>query len=130
MMNAERLFVGIQGLGIAEAANQKAVAYAKERLQGGGSDGTPGPVAIIDHPDVRKMLLSARAFAEGARALALWTALQMDIADRLTDPAVRKVAALLVSLMPPVVQDRFTHFVFQPAASPSPVLGGRGHLPQ
>src|SRR3546814_11246921 len=60
MMNAERLFVGIQGLGIAEAANQKAVAYAKERLQGGGSDGTPGPVAIIDHPDVRKMLLSGR----------------------------------------------------------------------
>src|SRR3546814_15033082 len=84
MMNAERLFVGIQGLGIAEAANQKAVAYAKERLQGGGSDGTQGPEAIIEPPAVRKILLSGGAFAEGARALALRTALALEIADRPT----------------------------------------------
>src|SRR3546814_1970811 len=102
MMNAERLFVGIQGLGIAEAANQKAVAYAKERLQGGGSDGTPGPVAIIDHPDVRKMLTSGRAFAEGARALALWTALQKEIADSHTEAHVRKEAYCLVASLTPV----------------------------
>lgn len=128
MMNAERLFVGIQGLGIAEAANQKAVAYAKERLQGGGSDGTPGPVAIIDHPDVRKMLLSGRAFAEGARALAIWTALQMDIADRHTDAAVRKEADLLVALMTPVVKAAFTDFGFETAVASQQVLGGHGYI--
>src|SRR3546814_12515104 len=60
MMNAERLFVGIQGLGIAEAANHKAVAYAKERLPGGGSDGTSGPVAIIANPAVRNMTSEER----------------------------------------------------------------------
>lgn len=128
MMNAERLFVGIQGLGIAEAANQKAVAYAKERLQGSGADGTPGPVAIINHPDVRKMLLSGRAFAEAARALAVWTALQMDIADRHPDAAVRKEADLLVALMTPVVKAAFTDFGFETAVASQQVLGGHGYI--
>jgi hypothetical protein len=128
MMNAERLFVGIQGLGIAEAANQKAVAYAKDRLQGSGADGTPGPVAIINHPDVRKMLLSGRAFAEGARALAVWTALQMDIADRHPDAAVRKEADLLVALMTPVVKAAFTDFGFETAVASQQVLGGHGYI--
>ena len=71
MMNAERLMVGVQGLGIAEAANQKAVAYARERLQGSGPDGV-GPVPIIAHPDVRKMLLTRprlRRGGAGARGL-------------------------------------------------------------
>src|SRR3546814_18591926 len=68
MMNAERLFVGIQGLGIAEAANQKAVAYAKARLQGGGSAGTPGPGAIIAPPDRRHKPLAGRAVAAGPPA--------------------------------------------------------------
>ena len=128
MMNAERLFVGIQGLGIAEAANQKAVAYARERLQGHGADGTPGPVAIINHPDVRKMLLSGRAFAEAARALAVWTALQMDIADRHPDAAVRKEADLLVALLTPVVKAAFTDFGFETAVTSQQVLGGHGYI--
>ncbi|MFG1343924.1 acyl-CoA dehydrogenase [Xanthobacter autotrophicus DSM 431] len=128
MMNAERLFVGIQGLGIAEAANQKAVAYAKERLQGHGADGTPGPVAIIHHPDVRKMLLTGRAFAEAARALAVWTALQMDIADRHPDEAVRKEADLLVALLTPVVKAAFTDFGFETAVASQQVLGGHGYI--
>lgn len=128
MMNAERLFVGIQGLGIAEAANQKAVAYARERLQGHGADGTPGPVAIIHHPDVRKMLLSGRAFAEAARALAVWTALQMDIADHHPKEAVRKEADLLVALLTPVVKASFTDFGFETAVASQQVLGGHGYI--
>jgi len=128
MMNAERLFVGIQGLGIAEAANQKAVAYAKERLQGHGTDGTPGPVAIINHPDVRKMLLTGRAFTEAARALAVWTALQMDIADRHPDEAVRREADGLVALLTPVVKAAFTDFGFETAVASQQVLGGHGYI--
>src|SRR3546814_345135 len=76
MMNAERLMVGIQGLGVAGAAYQQASAYARERLQGRSVDGMRGPVAIIEHADVRRMLLNIRAFVEGARALSGWTALQ------------------------------------------------------
>ncbi|MFG1333944.1 acyl-CoA dehydrogenase [Xanthobacter autotrophicus] len=128
MMNAERLFVGIQGLGIAEAANQKAVAYARERLQGHGADGTPGPVAIINHPDVRKMLLTGRAFADAARALAVWTALQMDIADRHPDATVRREADALVALLTPVVKAAFTDFGFETAVASQQVLGGHGYI--
>src|SRR3546814_20043715 len=69
MMNAERLMVGIQGLGVAGAAYQQASAYARERLQGLSVDGMRGPVAIIGHADVRRMLLNIRAFVEGERAL-------------------------------------------------------------
>ena len=83
MMNAERLMVGIQGLGIAGAAYQQAAAYAKDRLQGRSSDGGRGPVAIIDHADVRRMLLKVRSFVEAGRALAGWTALQWDRAQRI-----------------------------------------------
>ncbi|QRG09340.1 acyl-CoA dehydrogenase [Xanthobacter dioxanivorans] len=128
MMNAERLFVGIQGLGIAEAANQKAVAYARERLQGNGPDGTPGPVPIIAHPDVRKMLLSGRAFADAARALAVWTALQMDMAAHHPDAAVRAGADGLVALMTPVVKAAFTDFGFETAVASQQVLGGHGYI--
>lgn len=128
MMNAERLFVGIQGLGIAEAANQKAVAYAKERRQGHGADGTPGPVAIIAHPDVRKMLLTGRAFADAARALAVWTALQMDIAAHSPDAAARAEADGLVALMTPVVKAAFTDFGFETAVAAQQVLGGHGYI--
>ena len=83
MMNGARLAVGVQGLGITEAAYQNAVAYARERIQSRSLTGAkaPGKPAdpIIVHPDVRRMLLTARAFAEGGRAFAYWTALQADI---------------------------------------------------
>src|SRR3546814_10771687 len=74
------------------------------------------------------MLLSGRAFAEGARALAIWTALQMDIADRHTDAAVRKEADLLVALMTPVVKAAFTDFGFETAVASQQVLGGHGYI--
>ncbi|MFG1401090.1 acyl-CoA dehydrogenase [Xanthobacter sediminis] len=128
MMNAERLFVGIQGLGVAEAANQKAVAYARERLQGHGADGTPGPVAIIAHPDVRKMLLKGRAYIEAARALAVWTALQMDIAAHHPEAAARRDADGMVALLTPVVKAAFTDFGFETAVASQQVLGGHGYI--
>ena len=127
MMNAERLMVGVQGLGIAEAANQKAVAYARERLQGSGPDGV-GPVPIIAHPDVRKMLLTGRAFVEAARALAVWTALQMDIAARHPDADTRREADALVALITPVVKAAFTDFGFETAVASQQVFGGHGYI--
>lgn len=128
MMNAERLFVGVQGLGVAEAASQKAAAYARERLQGHGPDGTPGPVPIIAHPDVRRMLLTGRAFVEAARALGIWTALRMEVAARHPDPEARAEAAGLVALLTPVVKAAFTDFGFETAVSAQQVFGGHGYV--
>ena len=128
MMNAERLFVGIQGLGIGEAANQKAVAYARERLQGRSADGTRGPVPIIEHADVRKMLLTGRALTDAGRALAVWTALQMDIAARHPDEEERRKADGFVALLTPVVKAAFTDFGFEIAVMSQQVFGGHGYI--
>ncbi|MDO6965335.1 acyl-CoA dehydrogenase C-terminal domain-containing protein [Rhizobium alvei] len=128
MMNAERLFVGIQGLGIAEAANQKAAHYARERLQGRSADGSRGPVPIIEHPDVRKMLLTGRSFIDGARALAIWTAMQMDLASRHPDAEERRKADGMVALMTPVVKAAFTDFGFETAVISQQVFGGHGFI--
>lgn len=128
MMNAERLFVGMQGLGIAEAANQKAVDYARERVQGRSLDGNRGPVPIIEHPDVRRMLLAGRSFIDAARALAVWTAMQMDIADRHPDAEERARAGGFVALLTPVVKAAFTDFGFETAVLSQQVLGGHGYI--
>jgi alkylation response protein AidB-like acyl-CoA dehydrogenase len=128
MMNSERLFVGIQGLGVAEAAQQNAASYARERLQGRSADGARGPVPIIEHADVRKMLLQGRAFIGGARALAIWTAMQMDIAERHPDAAAQAHAAGMVALLTPVVKAAFTDMGFETAVTSQQVLGGHGYI--
>ncbi|QRM32901.1 acyl-CoA dehydrogenase C-terminal domain-containing protein [Microvirga sp. VF16] len=128
MMNAERLFVGIQALGIAEAANQKAANYARERLQGRSLDGIQTPVPIIEHPDVRKMLLSGRSFIEAARALSIWTAIQMDSAARHPDPKMRERADGFVALLTPVVKGAFTDFGLETAVLSQQVFGGHGYI--
>ncbi|AOH87241.1 acyl-CoA dehydrogenase (plasmid) [Sphingomonas panacis] len=128
MMNAERLFVGIQGLAIGEAANQKAVAYARERLQGRSADGARGPVPIIEHADVRKMLMTGRALTDAGRALAVWTALQMDVAARHPDAETRRVADGFVALLTPVVKAAFTDFGFETAVMSQQVFGGHGYI--
>ncbi|VDC29326.1 acyl-CoA dehydrogenase C-terminal domain-containing protein [Pseudogemmobacter humi] len=128
MMNAERLFVGMQGLGIGEAASQKAVAYARERRQGRGADGSLGPVPIIGHADVRGMLLTGRALTEAGRALGIWTALQMDIAARHPDPATRREAGGYVALLTPVVKAACTDFGFETAVKSQQVFGGHGYI--
>lgn len=128
MMNAERLMVGIQGLGVAGAAYQQAAAYAKDRLQGRSADGHSGPVPIIDHADVRRMLLGVRAFVEGGRALAGWTALQLDRAHTDSDPAERARADALVALLTPVIKASFTDLGFESAVQAQQVFGGHGYI--
>ncbi|AIT82276.1 acyl-CoA dehydrogenase family protein [Novosphingobium pentaromativorans] len=128
MMNAERLMVGIQGLGIAGAAYQQATGYARERLQGRSADGARGPVAIIEHADVRRMLLNIRAFVEAGRALAGWTALQLDRAHSHPDAQARAEANALVALLTPVVKAAFTDFGFESAVQAQQVFGGHGYI--
>ena len=128
MMNLERLFVGIQGLGIGEVAYQNASAYAKERLQGRSLDGTRSPVAIVEHPDVRKMLLTARAYNEGGRALAVWTALQMDKAAGETGPRADDGTARLIGLLTPVIKAALTDFGLEAAVLSQQVFGGHGYV--
>ncbi|OLP54363.1 acyl-CoA dehydrogenase [Rhizobium rhizosphaerae] len=128
MMNAERLFVGIQGLGIGEIALQKAAAYAHERLQGRSADGTRGPVPILEHADVRRMLLTGRALTEGGRALAIWTALQMDSAARHPDPEAAKAADGFVALLTPVIKAALTDWGFAITVEAQQVFGGHGYI--
>ncbi|MDF0544283.1 acyl-CoA dehydrogenase C-terminal domain-containing protein [Sphingobium sp. H39-3-25] len=128
MMNAERLFVGIQGLGVAGGAYQQAAAYAKDRLQGRGSTGGTGPVAIIEHADVRRMLLNIRAFVEAGRALAGWTALQLDRSHGHPEAGERAKADALVALLTPVIKASFTDFGFESAVQAQQVFGGHGYI--
>ncbi len=128
MMNAERLMVGIQGLGIAGASYIQAVGYAKERLQGRSADGARNPVPIIEHADVRRMLLNVRGFVEGARALAGWVALQMERSHHHADAGERAKADALVALLTPVVKAGFTDFGFESAVQAQQVFGGHGYI--
>lgn len=128
MMNAERLMVGIQGLGLASIAYQHAAEYARERLQGRNANGASGPVAIIEHADVRRMLLSIRAFVEAGRALAGWTALQLDRSHHHPDSEERHRAVQVVALLTPVVKAAFTDFGFEAAVQAQQVFGGHGYI--
>ncbi len=132
MMNGARLAVGVQGLGITEAAYQNAVAYAKDRGQGRSLTGVKAPDRpadpIIVHPDVRKMLLTARAYAEGGRAFAYWTALQADAQLHHPDEDTRKFAADMMALMTPVVKAFLTDNGFDCASQCLQVFGGHGYI--
>lgn len=132
MMNSERLSVGIQGLGAGEAAYQGAVAYAKERLQGRSLVGTKRPDLaadpIIVHPDVRRMLMTIRAYNEGCRALGVWVARSLDIMEHHPDPAERRRAEDFSALMTPVVKALFTDLGFESASIGMQVYGGHGFI--
>ncbi len=132
MMNTARLAVGVQGLGLAEASYQGAVAYARERLQGRSLSGPKHPELpadpIIVHPDVRRMLLTMRASIEGCRALAGWVARGLDLQQRSPDPETRQEALDLVALMTPVVKALFTDLGFEMANMGMQVLGGHGYI--
>jgi alkylation response protein AidB-like acyl-CoA dehydrogenase len=132
MMNDARLEVGIQGLGIAETAYQSAVAYARERRQGRALSGAREPEEpadpIIVHPDVRRMLLTMRAFTEGARALACWIGMAIDRAERDPDPAARQAADDLVALMTPIIKAYFTDEGSACANLGVQVMGGHGYI--
>lgn len=132
MMNTARIFVGIQGLGLAEVAYQNALAYAKDRLQGRALTGSKQPEKLADpltvHPDVRRMLLTMRAFTEGARALALEAALKLDIMHRHEDAKVREEADHFIQLMTPVIKSYFTDMGFEVANLAMQVHGGYGYI--
>jgi alkylation response protein AidB-like acyl-CoA dehydrogenase len=132
MMNAARLAVGIQGLGIAETAYQSARAYARERLQGRALNGAAAPDKpadpIIVHPDVRRLLLTIKANTEAARALALWVGLSLDIAERHADAQRRQEADDLVQLMTPIVKATLTDLGFTAANHGLQVFGGHGYI--
>ncbi len=132
MMNTARLDVGIQGLGIAEAAYQGAVAYARERLQGRALKGARYPELAADpilvHPDVRRALLTQRAYIQGCRALAVWVASEIDVSQRSPEPAERAAAAELVALLTPVLKAFLTDVGFECANLGVQVFGGHGYI--
>jgi alkylation response protein AidB-like acyl-CoA dehydrogenase len=132
MMNAARLGVGMQSLGLTEVAYQNAAAYAKDRIQMrslSGAKATDKPAdPIIVHPDVRKMLLTARAYAEGGRALAVWTTLQLDKEIATDDEQVRKECADLVALVTPIIKAFFTDNAWIATSHCLQVFGGHGYI--
>lgn len=132
MMNSARLYVGVQGLGVGEIAYQNALAYARERLQSRAITGAKYPDKradpIIVHPDVRRMLLAMRAFAEGSRALALEIALKLDLARRHPDAAVKQECDDFVQLLTPVVKSYLTDGGFEMASLAMQVYGGYGYI--
>jgi alkylation response protein AidB-like acyl-CoA dehydrogenase len=133
MMNAARLGVGLQGLAQGEVAYQNAVAYAKDRRQGRAlkpEDRDPGAKAdnLFVHPDVRRMLMEAKAFNEAARALILWGAMQVDLSRKSPDEAERQAADDLVSLLTPVIKGYLTDEGFEAAVNAQQVFGGHGYI--
>ena len=132
MMNAARLGVGNQSLGLTEVAYQNAVAYAKDRIQMRSLSGPKNPDkpadTIIVHPDVRKMLLTARAYAEGGRALAIYIALLIDKELSSDDEDERKDCADLVALLTPIVKAFLTDNGWLATSHCMQVFGGHGYI--
>lgn len=131
MMNAARLGVAMQGLGIAEVSYQNALAYAKDRLQMRALDGAKAPDKpadpIIVHPDIRRMLLTSKAFCEGARAMSYWIGMNLDISIKHPDEGVRQAADDLVALMTPVLKAYQTDMGFEVASLAIQTHGGAGY---
>ncbi|BDM23442.1 MULTISPECIES: acyl-CoA dehydrogenase C-terminal domain-containing protein [Pseudomonas] len=132
MMNYERLSIGIQGIGCAEASYQSAARYANERLQ---SRAASGPKAsekaadpIIEHGDVRRMLLTMRAFTEGGRAFAAYVGQQLDLARYAEDAGEREHAQRLVALLTPVAKAFFTDNGLESCVLGQQIFGGHGYI--
>ncbi|NNC47399.1 MAG: acyl-CoA dehydrogenase [Sphingomonas sp.] len=133
MMNAARLGVGLQGLAQGEVAYQNAVEYAKDRKQGRAlspEDRDPDAKAdsIFVHPDVRRMLMDARAFNQAARALILWGSLQVDLSRKSEDEEQRQTADDLISLLTPVIKGYLTDKGFETTVNAQQVFGGHGYI--
>ena len=132
MMNAARLGVGNQSLGLTEVAYQNALAYAKDRVQMRSLSGIKAKDKpadpIIVHPDVRKMLLTAKAYAEGGRALACYCALLVDQERSHTDEAMRQEAGELLALLTPIVKAFLTDNGYLSTTVCQQVFGGHGYI--
>ena len=128
MMNAARFAVGMQGISVAERAYQKAVGYARDRVQSRDLAGSAGPVAIIHHPDVKRMLMSMRAQTEAARALSYVTAAAFDAAHHHADEAARKANHAFYDFMVPIVKGWSTEMSIDVASTGVQVHGGMGFI--
>ncbi|MDB4907412.1 MAG: Acetyl-CoA dehydrogenase-like C-terminal domain protein [Gemmatimonadetes bacterium] len=132
MMNGARIGVGVQGLGLAEVAYQNAVAYTQDRLQGRALSGAKNPQGeadpIIVHPDVRRMLMSMRAYTEGTRALAAYVGLQVDVELLHPDPERRQEASDLLALLTPILKAFLTDVAFEVTNTAMQCYGGHGYI--
>ncbi len=132
MMNEARLGVALQGLSLSEIAYQNAVSYAKDRLQGRSLSGAKAPDKkadpIIVHPDIRRSLMTMKAFNEAGRALTLWTAIQSDVAHRSGDAKDSQAAEDYTGLLTPVVKGVLTDRGFDHAVMAQQVFGGHGYI--
>jgi alkylation response protein AidB-like acyl-CoA dehydrogenase len=132
MMNTARLAVGIQGLGIIERGYQSSLAYARDRLQMRSLAGARFPDKpadpLIVHPDIRRMLLTQKAFAEGCRALSYYAATQVDLVERSPDAGERKRADELLSFIIPIVKGLLTELANECAYHAVQIFGGHGYI--
>ena len=132
MMNAARLGVGLQGLSQGDIAFQNAVHYARDRRQGRALTGPKEPHEKADtlfvHPDVRRMLMEAKAMTEGLRALTLWGALQADLSHHAATDEERQSADDMLSLLTPVIKGYGTDKGFDVAVACQQVFGGHGYI--
>ncbi len=125
MMNMERIMVAFQGLGLCELVTQNAIRYAQDRKQGKATSGSSN---IIDHADVRRMLLTMKAVTEGGRALSYDTALHVDLARKHPDPAVREAAQDWVELTTPIAKAYLTDSAVELGSIAIQVYGGHGYI--
>ena len=129
MMNAARYAVGVQGIAIAERAYQKAAAFARERIQSRPVDGSlPGSGPIIHHPDVRRMLMTMRAYTEACRAMAIVAAASFDAAHRHPDADARKQNQAFYEFLVPLVKGYSTEMSIEVASLGVQVHGGMGFI--
>ena len=128
MMNAARFAVGMQGIAIAERAYQKAVQYAKDRIQSRDLNGSDGPVAIIHQPDVKRMLMTMRAYTEASRALAYYAAAAYDAQHAAPDEADRKSNQAVYEFLVPIVKGFSTEMSIEVASLGVQVHGGMGFI--
>ncbi|MBU3669681.1 MAG: acyl-CoA dehydrogenase [Polynucleobacter sp.] len=128
MMNAARFAVGMQGIAVAERAYQKAVQYAKDRVQSRDLAGSPGPVAIIHQPDVKRMLMTMRAYIEASRALAYYAAAAYDAQHAAPDEAARKSNQAIYEFLVPIVKGFSTEMSIEVASLGVQVHGGMGFI--
>jgi len=128
MMNAARFAVGMQGIAVAERAYQKAVQYAKDRVQSRDLAGSPGPVAIIHQPDVKRMLMTMRAYTEACRALAYYAAAAYDAQHAAPDEAEQKASQAIYEFLVPIVKGFSTEMSIEVASLGIQVHGGMGFI--
>lgn len=126
MMNLERLSIGVQGVGLAETSYQLAKGYALERKQGRNDDGKVAN--IVQHADVRRMLLSQRAYTEAGRALTVFMGIQIDQQYHHPEPQIRKKSAALMALLTPIAKAFFTDKGFEACNHGVQILGGHGYI--